>query len=54
MIRKAFANDSSANIKFWKTQLSKMVQLGGVIRDVPIFGYILLNVQSFSYYFETL
>ena len=30
-IRKAFANDSSANIKFSKIQLSKMVQLGGFL-----------------------
>ena len=28
-IRKAFANGSSANIKFSKTQLSKMIQSGG-------------------------
>ena len=28
-IRKAFANDSSANIKFSKTQLSKMIHSGG-------------------------
>ena len=28
-ICKAFANDSSANIKFLKTQLSKMIQSGG-------------------------
>ena len=28
MIRKAFANGSSANIKFSKAQLSKMMQLG--------------------------
>ena len=28
-IGKAFANDSSANIKLSKTQLSKMIQLGG-------------------------
>ena len=28
-IRKAFANGLSANIKFSKTQLSKMIQLGG-------------------------
>ena len=27
-LRKAFANDSSANINFSKTQLSKMIQLG--------------------------
>ena len=31
MIRKAFANDSSANIKFPKTQLSKMIQLRGFL-----------------------
>ena len=28
-IRKAFANGSSANIKFPKTKLFKMIQLGG-------------------------
>ena len=28
-IRKAFANGSSTNIKFSKTQLSKMIQSGG-------------------------
>ena len=28
-IRKAFTNGSSANIKFSKTQLSKIIQLGG-------------------------
>ena len=43
-IRKAFANGSSANIKFSKTQLSKIVQLGGVLRDIPIFGNILSSV----------
>ena len=30
-IRKAFANNSSVDIKFSKTQLSKMVQLGGFL-----------------------
>ena len=30
-IRKAFANGSSANIKSSKTQLSKMIQLGGFL-----------------------
>ena len=39
-ISKAFANGSSANIKFSKTQLSKIVQLGGVLHDIPIFGNI--------------
>ena len=28
-VRKAFANNSSADIKFSKTQLSKMIQSGG-------------------------
>ena len=30
---KAFANGSSANIEFWKTQLSKMIQLGGLLAN---------------------
>ena len=30
-ICKAFANGLSANIKFWKTQLSKMIQSGGIL-----------------------
>ena len=30
-IRKAFANSLSANIKFSETQLSKMIQLGGIL-----------------------
>ena len=30
-IRKAFANNSSADIKFSKTQLSKMIQSGGFL-----------------------
>ena len=30
-IRKTFANSSTADIKFSKTQLSKMVQLGGFL-----------------------
>ena len=35
-IRKAFANGSPANIKFSKTQLSKIVQLGGFLFGPPI------------------
>ena len=42
-ICEAFANDSWANIKFPKIQLSKIVQLGGVLRDIPIYGNILSN-----------
>ena len=30
-ILKSFANNSSANIKLTKTQLSKMIQLGGFL-----------------------
>ena len=38
-IRKAFENDSLANTKFSKTQLSKIVQLGGFLFSPPnIFG----------------
>ena len=33
-IRRAFANGFSANIKFSKTQLSKMIQLGGFLTDI--------------------
>ena len=42
-IRKAFTNDSSANIKFSKTQLSKMVQLSGFL---PAFFDSLPNVMT--------
>ena len=31
-IHKAFANGSSANIKFSKTHLSKMIHSGGILR----------------------
>ena len=40
-IRKDFANDLSANIKFSKTQLSKMVQLGGIL--MPSYFTNLIN-----------
>ena len=42
----AFENSSSANITFWKAQLSKMKQSGGVIRGIPIFGNILSNLAT--------
>ena len=45
-IRKAFENGSTANIKFQKTQLSKMIQLGKVIRHIAIFGNILSSVAK--------
>ena len=38
-IHKAFSNNSSADIKFWKTQLSKMIQLGGFLGK--LFGPLL-------------
>ena len=40
-LRKAFANDSSANINFSKNRLSKS---GGVIPVTPTFGNILWSV----------
>ena len=41
-ICKAFANSSSADIKFSKTQLPNMIHSGGfVIRNILIFGNIL-------------
>ena len=46
IIRKAFANVSSADIKSSKTQLSKMIQSGGVTFDIPIFGSILSNLAK--------
>ena len=45
-IRTVFANGSSANIKLSKTQLSKIVQLGGVLGDITIFGNILSSVAE--------
>ena len=35
-IRKAFANGSSANTKFSKTPLSKIVQLGGSLAEALV------------------
>ena len=45
-ICKAFANGSSVNIKFSKTQMSKIEQLGGVLRGIPIFGNILSSLAK--------
>ena len=45
-ICKAFKNGSSANIKFSKTHLSKIVQLGEVLRGIPISGNILSSVAK--------
>ena len=35
-ICKAFVNGSSANIKFSKTQLSKMIQSGGILGELLV------------------
>ena len=35
-IERAFANSSSANIKFSKSQLSKMMQLGGILGELVV------------------
>ena len=47
-IRKAFANNTSADIKFSKTQLSKMVQLGGFLGRLlgPLFKTGLPLIKS--------
>ena len=46
-IRKAFADGFPANINFQKKNwLSKMMQTGGVIRDITIFGNILSSVAK--------
>ena len=39
-ICRTFGNGLSAKIKLWKTQLSKMIQSGGIIRGIPIFENI--------------
>ena len=45
-IRKAFANRSSANTKFSKTQLPKIVHSGGILHDISIFGNILSSITK--------
>ena len=51
----AFANGSSANIKFSKTQLFKMIQLGGFFTSDPldVFGplslFKIINSKGNSY-----
>ena len=40
-IHKVFENGSSANINFSKTQLPKIVQSGGVLRNIHVFGNML-------------
>ena len=45
-LRKAFVSCSSTNVEFSKTQLPRMMQSGGVISDISIFGNILLSVAE--------
>ena len=47
-IRKAFANNSSADIKFSKTQLSKMMQLGGFLGTLlgPLLKAVLSLIKN--------
>ena len=45
-IRKAFANCSSATTKFSKTQLPRIVQSGGILHDISIFGNILSSITK--------
>ena len=47
MLCKDFVNGSSANIKFLKTQLSRLVQLGErVLRDIPYLGNFLTDAAK--------
>ena len=45
-IGKAFANGSSVNLTYSKTQLSKMIQSGGVIHGILIFGSIVSSLTK--------
>ena len=45
-IRQAFANGSSANITFSKTQLFEIVQLGGFIPIPSVFGSPISKASS--------
>ena len=42
-IGKAFANGSSTNIKFWKTQLSKIIQSEGTFSDLLVGNYLFIT-----------
>ena len=44
-IRKAFANGSSANKIFSKTQMSKMLQLRGFLGTIGTMPHFLLNLE---------
>ena len=45
-LHKAFASGSSTNVKFSKTQLSKIIQLGGYIFEISIFGNFLSGLAK--------
>ena len=46
-IRKAFANGASANMKFSKTQLSKILQLGGFLFSSGILNLAMAPIKRF-------
>ena len=45
-LRKVFVNGLSTHMKFSKTQLPTLIQSGGVIHDIPIFGSTLSNLAT--------
>ena len=46
ILLKGFANGLSVNIKVFKTQLPKIIQLGGVIRDIGDVVRVISNILS--------
>ena len=50
-IRKAFVNGSLANIKFWKTQLSKMLQ-SGVVAIYELTRPVIEGLESMPKFFD--
>ena len=44
--RKAFANNSSVDIKFAKTQLSKMIQSGGFLGKLPLVKNVITPIAK--------
>ena len=43
--RKDFANGSSANVNFSKTQLPNMIQLGGILGELLVVPYKVLKQE---------
>ena len=46
ILLKGFGNGLSVNIKVFKTQLPKIIQLGGVIRDIGDVVRVISNILS--------